>query len=129
MYNARKNIYIKWIEFITDDRYKKYIVIDLKELWYEKLEEVINYINKNNKRPSQSDKNKDIKQMGSWISTQKMNYNIDINKCKEGIKDKEIYNKWTDFINNQKYKKYIIIDDNKIDNIINVVSKKKTSKI
>ena len=72
-----------------------------------KLEEVKKYIDKNNKRPSKHDKDEDIKQMGKWISTQKTNYNIDINKCKERMKDEEMYNKWTEFITNNKYIKTV----------------------
>jgi hypothetical protein len=91
-------------------------IIGIKEFkaknWFEKLEEVKKYIDTNNKRPSRSDKNKDanIKHMGMWINTQKNNYNIDINKCKKGMKDKDIYYKWTEFITDNKYKKYIMID-------------------
>jgi hypothetical protein len=107
-----KEIYNKWTEFITDDQYKQYIIIDFKELWYQKLEKIKNYIDKNNKTPSKH--NKDIKQIGQWISNQKINYDIDINKCKEGMKDKEIYNKWTEFITNNKYKQYFKTVNNKI---------------
>jgi hypothetical protein len=45
--------------------------------------------------------------MGSWINTQKTNYDININKCKKGMKDEDIYNKWTEFINDNQYKQYI----------------------
>ena len=71
-----------------------------------KLDEIKEYINEHKKTPSGSDKNQDIKQMGQWISHQKTKYDIDINKCKEGMKDQDIYNKWTEFINDEKYKKY-----------------------
>jgi hypothetical protein len=40
--------------------------------------------------------------MGNWISRQKANYDIDINKCKQSMKDEDIYNKWTEFINDNK---------------------------
>ena len=108
------DIYNKWTEFITDNKYKKYIDINLKELWYIKLEKIKNYIDKNNKIPSKHDKDQDIKQIGIWIGRQKQKYNIDITKCKEGMKDEEIYNKWTEFINNIKYKKYFKIVNNEI---------------
>ena len=101
-----EDIYNKWTEFINDNKYNKYIIIDLKELWMNKLEEVNEYIDKNNKRPSQLDKDEDIKQIGQWISKQKTNYDIDINKCKYSMKDEDIYNKWTNFINDNKYNKY-----------------------
>ena len=56
----------------------------------------------NNKRPSDSDKNSDIKQLGSWINTQQQNYK---NK-KQIMSNEEIYNKWTEFINDKKYISY-----------------------
>ncbi len=47
-------------------------------------------------------KDNNIKIIGCWISTQKSNY-----KNKEQImKNEEIYNKWSDFINNPRYKVY-----------------------
>jgi hypothetical protein len=106
-----EKIYYLWTEFITNN---KYIMINLKELWINKLEYVKHYIDTNNKTPSQVDKDEDIKQIGKWISQQKTNYNIDINKCKKGMKDEEIYNKWTKFINNNKYKQYFKTVNNEI---------------
>jgi hypothetical protein len=40
------------------------------------------YIIKNNKTPSTTDKNKDIKQLGYWLSNQKTNYKNIRNQCK-----------------------------------------------
>ena len=71
-------------------------------------------INEYKKTPSQHDKNQDIKQMGTWISHQKTNYDIDINKCKNGMKNQDIYNKWTEFITNNQYKQYIKTVNNEI---------------
>ncbi len=39
-------------------------------------EKVKMYIETNNKLPSKEDKNKDIKQIGQWISTQKKSRNL-----------------------------------------------------
>ena len=102
----------KWEEFINS-KYKIYFLSNEEE-WINKLDEVKKYINKYNKTPSTHDKDEDIKQIGIWISKQKTNYNIDINKCKEGIKNEEIYNKWTEFINDNKYKKYFKNVNNEI---------------
>ena len=41
------------------------------------------------------DKNTDIKQIGTWIGTQKTNYNSNIKECKCIMKDTEIYDLWT----------------------------------
>ena len=50
---------------------------------------------KNNKRPSQQDKNNEIKILGYWISHQQNIY-----KSKKYImQDENIYNLWTEFIN------------------------------
>jgi hypothetical protein len=97
-----KEIYDKWIEFINDENYKKYFLSNEEE-WIENLYQVKKYIDKNNKRPSNHDKDIQIKQIGVWISTQQTKY-----KKKEKImSNEEIYNKWTEFINDPKYKKYI----------------------
>jgi superfamily II DNA or RNA helicase len=87
--------YNKWTEFINDDKYKTYFLTD-KEKWFNKLEELKKYINKNNKKPTQ----KII--IGKWLSQQIVNYN----KNKNCMKNKEIYNKWIYFINNDNYKDY-----------------------
>jgi hypothetical protein len=55
------------------------------------------YIIENNKTPSTIDKNKEIKQLGYWLSTQKTNY-------KNKMKYKNIRNQWITFID--KYKEY-----------------------
>jgi hypothetical protein len=65
------------------------------------------YINDNNKLPSQTDKNKEIKFLGMWISTQKKKYKI----RKEIMKDDIIYNKFKDFL--QTYSEYIISNEDK----------------
>ena len=96
-----KEIYDKWTVFINSEKYKKYFMSN-EDIWLNNLKELENYINKNNKRPSSKDENKDIKFLGCWISTQSKNYN----KNENIMNNKEIYNKWTEFINDQKYKKY-----------------------
>ena len=96
-----KEIYNKWTEFINNTQYKIYFQSN-EDIWYTKLNEVIQYIDNNNKRPSQDSKINEIKILGKWISTQLSSY-----KNKEQImKNKDIYNKWTEFINDPKYKKY-----------------------
>ena len=74
--------------------YEKYF-LDNKTTWNNNFESVKDFIDKNNKRP--------VNTLGTWITTQIQNY-----KNKEYIMkdDMEIYNKWGQFINNDKYKKY-----------------------
>jgi hypothetical protein len=89
-----------WEKFI--EKYKKYF-LSYEDEWLNNLKLVEDYIIKNNKRPSSSDKNKEIRILGKWISHQITNY-----KSKENIKKNhlEIYNKWTEFINDPIYKNY-----------------------
>jgi superfamily II DNA or RNA helicase len=104
------DIYSLWNEFINDIKYKKYLVIDLVEDWKQKLLDVKEYIDENKKSPSNTDKNKEIKSLGNWISDQKKKYDSDINKCKYSMKNMEIHSLWTEFINDPKYKKYLVIN-------------------
>jgi hypothetical protein len=94
-------IYKKWTEFINDIKYKGYFETN-EEIWINKLENVKKYIDENNKKPQNNDKDVIIKKMGKWVYTQSKTY-----KKKEHImKNMEIYDKWTEFINNDKYKIY-----------------------
>ncbi len=96
-YNIKEDNIIKLVE--NDKILLSNYIIGIKEFkqysWEEKLKLVKSYIEINNKLPSQHNKNKDIKQLGWWISTQKKNYN---NK-KYIMKEENIRNKWEDFIN------------------------------
>ena len=103
-----KEIHQLWTKFINDEKYKKYLVIDLNENWKQNLQQVKEYIDVNNKAPSRTDKNKEIKILGQWVSTQKGNYNVNIQQSKQIMKDKEIHQLWTEFINDEKYKKYLL---------------------
>jgi hypothetical protein len=63
-----------------------------EEQWYDTLEKIKLYIETNNKLPSSTDK--DIKQLGKWVSTQKNNY-----KNQEYImKDENIRKEWEEFV-------------------------------
>ena len=41
------------------------------------------------KTPAQSDQNKNIKILGVWIQVHKQNYNLDINKSKQAMKEQK----------------------------------------
>ena len=71
-------------------------------MWKQKLEQVKQYTDENKKRPSHADKNKEIKQLGTWISTQQNNYQ----KKAHIMSDKTIYDEWTKFISDPKYIEY-----------------------
>ena len=101
--NMSKNIiYNKWIHFTNE--YKQYF-LNIDTRWMNKLKQVQEYINKNNKKPSSSSSNEEIKALGHWISVQKINY-----KKKIGLmKNKHIYETWTTFVS--KYYKYFFLTD------------------
>ncbi len=48
----------EWVEFINDVRYKKEFISN-EEIWRSRLEKVKEYIDKEEKRPSSEDKDKD----------------------------------------------------------------------
>ena len=99
-------IYNQWTKFINDEKYKKYFISD-KEIWTNKLNEVKKYIDDNDIRPKCNSKIQDEKILSSWIMSQLKNY-----KNKHGhMADLEIYNLWTEFINDDKYNKYFISNE------------------
>jgi ubiquinone/menaquinone biosynthesis C-methylase UbiE len=93
-----------WTEFINFKKYK--YLLNPNETWKQNLQQVKEYIDVNYKRPSSTDKNKEIKSLGYWISDQKKYYNVNIIQCKGTLKDPEIHQLWTEFINDLKYIKY-----------------------
>ena len=86
-----ENIRIKWEDFTNT---YPHLFMSNDEMWNDTLEKLILYIEINNQLPSQHNKNKDIKQLGYWISDQKKNYS----KKECIMKDENIRNKWEDFI-------------------------------
>ena len=88
-------IYNKFKDFL--ELYKDYL-FTITEIWYNNLDKVIKYIDENNKLPSTSDKNKEIKFLGIWFSCQKRNYKI----RKHSMKDDIIYNKFKNFLETYK---------------------------
>lgn len=113
-----KEIYDEWSIFINDDKYKQYF-ISKEQLWKNSLKQVREYININNKRPSEVDKNDKIKKLGHWFSTQKSNY---ITKGKI-MKNQDIYNEWTQFMNDNKYKKYFMSREERWNNNLQQIKK------
>jgi thiaminase len=96
-----EKIYKKWTDFINDPKYKKHLQ-NSEDDWYDSLNQVIQYININNKKPYKTDNNI-YSNLCTWIYSQTNNYK---NK-KQIMKNEEIYKKWTEFINDPIYKKYL----------------------
>ena len=95
-----------WESFVNDKKYTKYFISNEDE-WIERLEKIKKYINENNKTPSNSDKNKDIKSYAIWIRTQLRNYK----KNEYIMNNLEIRKLWQAFINDSKYSKYFMSNE------------------
>ena len=102
----KSDIYNKYIEFLNNPKYIIHFTLNENE-WKFILEKVKKYIENNNKRPSCSDKNKEIKKLGKWLSQQKINYKKKI----QIMKNPEIYDKYIEFINNPKYINHFISNE------------------
>jgi hypothetical protein len=92
-----ENIYSEWTQFMND--YQEYF-LNTCDKWYNYLNKVKKYIDKNKKKPKESDKDKEIKKLRRWISIQQSNYK----KKKETMKYENIYCEWTKFTN--EYQQY-----------------------
>ena len=103
---SSEEIYNKYTDFINDNKYKEYF-LDNDIIWYNTLEKLKEYIDDNKKRPSRSNKDKEIKSLNQWINTQNQNYK---NKTKI-MSSEKIYEQWNTFINDDKYKEYFLDND------------------
>jgi superfamily II DNA or RNA helicase len=92
---SNEEIYNKWSEFVEE--YKEYFISN-EEIWYSNLQQVKDFMNENNKRPSKNDD----KILSKWLSHQITNYK---NKS-QIMSNEEIYNKWSEFV--EEYKQYFI---------------------
>ena len=90
-----------------------------QEIWMNKLEEVKKYIDEHKQRPTKENKNKEIQRLGYYLHNQIKSYKNKTNIMKNEI----IYNKWTTFINDEKYKQYFLDNITKWMNMLDNVSK------
>lgn len=100
---VNKHIRKKWEDFIHSDKYKKYFLSN-NQIWENKFNDVKIYLDKNNKKPSNNDRDNNIRQLALWINTQQTNYK----RSSDIMKNIDIRNRWNEFINNEKYKKYFL---------------------
>jgi hypothetical protein len=89
-----------WLELINDIKYKVYFDIDNIKEWLINLNKLKVYIDENNNLPHFDDKTQI--QLYNWIGTQVQKYK---NKSKI-MKNKDVYEAWTNLIVNSKYSKY-----------------------
>lgn len=108
------DIYQIWKDFIIDKKYEKYFQ-DRNSKWVYKLNEIKNYIDIHEKRPTHHDKDKEIKILGAWLSRQLLHF---VNR-KQIMSDDEIYDIWINFINDEKYKLYFTDNVTEWKNILN----------
>ena len=96
-----------WIQFINNEKYKKYFESD-DDKWINMLEQIKDFMDKNNKRPCGSSKDENEKYLGNWITNQLQKENKEY-----FITNDNIYSKWIEFKNNPKYKQYFISNEDK----------------
>ncbi len=86
-----ENIRRIWLAFIS--KYQQRF-LDNEAQWANTLDNNQKYIDGNNKRPLQYNKNKEINVLGSWLSNQQNKY-----KKKEHVmKHEEVYNTYTELL-------------------------------
>ena len=95
------------------------ILRNSEEIWKKNLEDIKKYIDENNKRPSSEDKNKNIKYLGNWILHQKQNYL----SHQQIMMNNDIRYIWENFINDDKYKKYFLSNEQEWNNNLEKVKK------
>ena len=100
----KQEIYDEWLEFINDDKYSDYIMLDNIDLWKARMKQVKEFIDENNRRPNKRAKDNNEKQLGSWIGNQLQN----AKNRTEIMKEQEIYDEWLEFINDDKYSNYML---------------------
>jgi len=105
------NVDVKnWKNNLLDKCWRK---CDCKEynmkLWENTLKELMEYINKNNRKPSYRNKNNKEKILSTWIGTQLANYK----NSRQIMINKEIRKKWKEFVTNPLYKKFFILSEEK----------------
>ena len=105
------------VKVVEDKKLIEKYILDIKEFrqytWHERLEIVKQYIDVNGKRPSSTDKNIEIQQLGIWLSNIHNNYNNNINI----MKNENIRIIWEDFTN--EYEQYFLSNETKWLNKLN----------
>ena len=94
---------------------KKYVINNIKNeiKWENNLEKLKKFIDKNKRTPIESSKNDEEKKLGQWLSGQKIGYKRYINNDNRNKMPKYRIPLWNKFINNNKYKDYLLTYDEK----------------
>ena len=97
-------IWKNWNDILIDEKYSKFLVLDLFQDWKNNHKEMCEFIEKNGKAPSTIGKTQEEKKLANWVSHQKCNYNQKgVEFSKSIMKNPEIFQNWTDTITDQKY--------------------------
>lgn len=110
------NIRNAWANFVNDPKYSHYFMAK-QDKWYKILANLKVFINTNNTTPKRNFKNKYEMKLATWISNQHKIYK----KKTQIMKDDEIYNTWSRFINDHNYKQYFINNEEQWFQILDTV--------
>ena len=97
----------EWQATISHPQYTQYLAIDNEAAWKQKLDEVKAYIDQHHKSPSSTDTQVAIKRIGSWIVTQRKNYQ----KIASIMKNKAIRSEWVATLDDPRYAPHLVIDN------------------
>jgi superfamily II DNA or RNA helicase len=102
-----------WVETLANPKYSE-ALSDPVQIWKNSHKKICDFIEKNGRAPSGGSKTSDEKILGSWIGTQKQQYNNYGPQHSDRImKNPEIWQMWSDLIIDPKYCEalYGIIDN------------------
>jgi tRNA-dihydrouridine synthase len=102
---AKDIIYNIWNAFANDDEYIEYL-LEKEDLWQKRLEQVCEYLDVHDEKPSVNDTDPTKKNLGIWLNNQSAYYKNRTNMLAHDT----IYNKWTEFITSDKYKEFFDIE-------------------
>jgi hypothetical protein len=97
---SRNKIYLVFNEFYL--KYRNTIFETLEEQWINNLNNLKTYIDKEHEKPSKENKDKYIKTLGQWLSSQKSNYKDKIGTVSNKVEIKNIYEQFL-----KDYKEYL----------------------
>jgi superfamily II DNA or RNA helicase len=98
-----------WTDIIVNEKYSKFFVKSIRtEKWKNNKIKMIEFFDKNRKRPSKNSKNQDEKNLTSWIKNQNMQYNPNGPESSKFImkNNPEIWRIWNATVNDPRYKEF-----------------------
>ena len=100
-----------WTDTLADDKYSEALVLDPVQTWKNDRKNMCLHIDKTGKAPSQVAKDPEEKRLGSWVSTQKSQYDSRGSEFSKYImKTPEIWQIWTDTLADDKYSEALVLD-------------------